>query len=146
MLQQITVFIENKPGRLAEVTGCLADAGVNLHALSIADTTDFGILRVIVSDPEKAKRVLKENGFMAVATDVVAVAVGHTPGSLSKVLHELEKLDISIEYMYAFTSRHREYDALVIFRLSNQEETLERLLQSDIAVLGQELLERLNEV
>jgi hypothetical protein len=144
MLKQITVFIENKPGRLAEVTGCLADENVNLHALAIADTTDFGILRMIVSNPDKAYRVLKENNFMAQTTDVVAVAVGHNPGSLHKVLRELEALNISIEYMYAFTSRHKDYDAIVILRLTNQDGAVYKLKGNDIPVLGQELLDSLN--
>src|SRR5215469_648242 len=102
MLKQITVFLENKPGRMEEVTGCLANENINLHALSIADTTDFGILRMIVSDPEKAVSVLKENDFMVKTADVIAVAMGHSPGSLNNVLCELKALDISIEYMYAF--------------------------------------------
>lgn len=146
MFKQITVFIENKPGRLAEVTGCLADENINLHALSIADTTDFGILRLIVSDPDKTEKVLKENEFMVQTTDVIAVAVGHNPGSLHKILRELETLDVSIEYMYAFTSRLKEYDAIVILRFNNQESALNKLKNSNILILGQELLTRLNEL
>ena len=145
MLKQITVFIENKPGRLEEVTGYLAGENINLHALSIADTTDFGILRMIVSDPEKAERVLKEKNFMVKTADVIAVAMGHSPGSLHKVLRELKALSISIEYMYAFTSRHKDYDAIVILRLNDQDIAYEKLRSSIISVLGQELLDRLNE-
>ena len=145
MFKQITVFIENKPGRLAEVTGFLADKNVNLHALSIADTTDFGILRLIVSDPDKTKEELRENGYMVQTTDVIAVSIGHKPGSLHKVLSELETLDISIEYMYAFTSNLNEYDAIVILRLSEQDKAINKLKSSNITILGQELLQRLNE-
>ena len=146
MLKQLTVFLENKPGRMAEVTGSLADENINLHALSIADTTDFGILRMIVSHPDRAKKILKENGCMVKTADVFAVAMGHIPGSLHKVLRELELLNISIEYMYAFTSRHKRYDAVVIFRTDDQEETAQKLENSSISVLDQELLEHLNEV
>jgi hypothetical protein len=144
MFTQITVFIENKPGRLAQVTGCLAAEDINLHALSIADTSDFGILRLIVSDADKTMAILKKKGFMAQTTDVVAIAMGHRPGSLHKILRELENFDISIEYMYAFTSRTEEYDAIVILRLENQEEAVSKLKDSGVEVLGQKLLEDLN--
>jgi len=146
MFRQITVFLENKPGRMEEVTGCLARAGVNLHALSIADTTDFGILRMIVSAPGKAMEVLKAGGFMVKTTNVVAVATGHTPGSLHKVLVELKALDVSIEYMYAFTSRHKDYDAIVVLRLSGQEAAIARLQSSGFPLLDESLLDELNEV
>jgi len=146
MFKQITVFLENKPGRLEEVTGCLAGEHINLHALSIADTTDFGILRMIVSDPEKAEAVLKGSGYVVKTADVVAVGIGHSPGSLHKLLRELKELDISIEYMYAFTSRHKDHDAIVILRLSNQDAAIDKLRRSNIPILGHELLNRLNEV
>jgi len=145
MLQQITVFLENKPGRLEQVTACLAVENINLHALSIADTTDFGILRLIVSDPVKAAAVLKDNGFMVKTAPVVPVAMGHSPGSLHKILRELKELDVSIEYMYAFTSRHRDHDAIVILSLADQAAALDKLSGSAIPVLGEGLLERLNE-
>jgi len=145
MLKQITVFLENKPGRMEEVTGCLAAEDINLHALSIADTTDFGILRMIVSDPEKAVHVLKENSFMVKTTDVIAFATGHSPGSLHKILQELKKLDISIEYMYAFTSRHKDHDAIVILSLSDQNAAIEKLKGTDFPILEDDLLDQLNE-
>ena len=145
MLKQITVFLENKPGRMEEVTGCLAESDINLHALSIADTTDFGILRMIVSNPEKTVCVLKEKDFMVKTADVIPVAMGHSPGSLHKVLRELRTLDISIEYMYAFTSRHKEHDAIVIFSLGDQDVALEKIKGGSIPVLGENLLEQLNE-
>ena len=145
MVKEITVFLENKPGRMEEVTGCLADERINLHALSIADTTNFGILRMIVSDPAKTERVLKDNGFMVKTADVIAVAIGHSPGSLHKVLRKLRELSISIEYMYAFTSRHRDHDAIVIFSFSDQENAVKKLSGSGISVLDDGLLEQLNE-
>jgi len=145
MLKQLTVFIENKPGRMEEVTGCLADNNINLHALSIADTTDFGILRMIVSDPDKAVNVLKEKSFVVKTANVIAVAMDHSPGSLHKVLRKLKTLDISIEYMYAFTSRHKDYDAIVILSLSNQNAAYEKLKSDGFPLLDDNLLGQLNE-
>ena len=145
MLKQITVFIENKPGRLEEVTGALANGNINLHALSLADTTDFGILRLIVSDPEKAVSVLKANNIMAKTTNVIAVAIGHSPGSLHNILLELKDLDISIEYMYAFASRLKTSEAIVILSLSNQNAAIEKLQSANFPLLGADLLQQLNE-
>jgi len=146
MLKQITVFLENKPGRLLDVTGCLAESGINIHALSLADTTNFGILRMVVSDPEKAVAALKENGFMVKTTEVLAIAIGHTPGSLHKVLRELNAMDISIEYLYAFTSRHAAYDAIVILSISDRDAALARLESGGFPVLGDDLIDKLNEL
>ena len=145
MLKQITVFLENRPGRMEEVTGCLAGENINLHALSIADTTDFGILRMIVSDPLKAAQVLKENGFMVKTTDVIAVPIGHKPGSLHMILRKLNESDVSIEYMYAFSSRLKSHDAIVIFSLSDQDIALEKLKGSGVPILGDDLIDQLNE-
>jgi len=145
MLKQITVFLENKPGRMEEVTRCLARENINIHALSIADTTDFGILRMVVSDPDRAAVILKENSFMGKTTEVIAAPMGHSPGSLHKMLLKLKSLDISIEYMYAFTSRQSEHDAIVVLRLADQDATLEKLKSAGFPILGDELLEQLNE-
>ena len=144
MFKQITVFLENKPGRVYEVTGCLAAEQINLYALSIADTENFGILRLILSDPEKAEKVLKENGFMVKVTDVIAVAMEHKPGGLHNVLKKLKELDISIEYMYTFTSYQKDYGAVVILRLDNQDSLFEALKNSGINVLGQEFIDSLS--
>ena len=145
MLKQLTVFLENTPGRLAEATGVLADAAINLHALSIADTADFGILRMIVSDPARAAAALKEKGLMVKTNNVIAVATGHTPGSLHKILKDLELLGIAVEYLYAFASPIREYKALVVLRLSDQAVAMEKLRDSGFMVLGEDLLTQLNE-
>ena len=145
MFRQITVFLENKPGRMEEVAGCLAKNNINIHALSIADTTGFGILRMIVSKPEKAADALKSSGFMVKITEVIAVAIEHTPGSLYKVLRELNTLDISIEYLYAFTSQHRDHDAIVILSLNNQDAALEKLKSGGFPILGEGLLDQLDE-
>ncbi|MCL2003694.1 MAG: ACT domain-containing protein [Oscillospiraceae bacterium] len=145
MLKQITVFLENKPGRMEEVTGCLADAGVNLHALSIADTTDFGILRIIVSDPDRAEAALKERGFMVKTADVVAAAMGHRPGGLHHILKGLKALDVSIEYMYALTSRHSDHAAIVILSLANQAASVEKLKAAGFPLLDESFLKQLSE-
>ena len=145
MLKQITVFLENKPGRMEEVTGFLADENINIHALSIADTTDFGILRMIVSEPEKAAGALRGKDFMVKTTNVVAVSMGHSPGSLHGVLRKLRELDISIEYMYAFTSRHTDYDAIVILSLSDQDAAMQKLKGESFLINGERLINSLNE-
>ena len=144
MIKQITVFIENKPGRLVEVTGVLAKEGLNIHALSIADTADFGIVRMIASDSDKAEKTLKENGFMVKTADVIALAMGQTPGSLHAILKQISALGISVEYIYAFTSRHKDYDAIVILKLNDQEAALEKL-KGVVPILGKELVSSLNE-
>lgn len=146
MIKQLSVFIENKPGRLSEVTGCLAEAGINIHALCIADTTDFGILRLIVQNPEQAKQVLKAHGLTVKTTDVVGVSLTHKPGSLSGVLRELDNADVSIEYMYAFTSRSKEYDAIVVFCLSDQEKALAKMKDCDIELIDADVINRMNEM
>ncbi|MDR1540238.1 MAG: hypothetical protein LBU32_20000 [Clostridiales bacterium] len=143
VITQISAFIENKPGRLAEVIGFLAQEDINIHALSIADTTDFGILRLIVSNPQKTWEILKERGLTVKLTDVIAVALEHRPGSLARVLGELESKDISIEYMYAFTSRSSSHDAMVIFRLDRQQEALEKIKGCSIELISSEILSEL---
>jgi hypothetical protein len=144
MLKQIAVFIENRPGRLADVTGCLAENGINIHALAIADTTDFGVLRMIVSDPQKAKTALRAQGFMVKTAEVVAVAIGHKPGSLHKILDALNTPEISIEYVYAFTSRHRDHDAIVILSAGDPAPLLEKIKAAGFTALDETLLDELN--
>jgi len=141
LITQLSIFIENRPGRLAEITGLLAEAGVNIHALSLADTTDYGIMRLIVCDAESAKVAMKENGLMVKTTEVIAVSLTHKVGSLASVLRTMTDKGISIEYMYAFTSRSPEHDAIVILRLDDQDEAIKKLDGSGIEILGVELLE-----
>ena len=101
-VEQISVFLENKAGRLAEVTSILAEANINIRALSLADTSDFGVLRLIVNDNQKASDTLKNRGFTIGKTDVVAVEVEDRPGGLHKILEVLNSSQINVEYMYAF--------------------------------------------
>jgi hypothetical protein len=103
IIKQVSVFLENKRGRLNEVTHILGDAGINISAFTIADTSDFGILRLIVSDPDEAKKILKQNQFSAQTTDVVLVKTTNEPGSLAKLLEVLNSEEIFIEYMYSFS-------------------------------------------
>ena len=104
-VEQISIFLENKAGRLAEVTRILGKGGINIRALSLADTSDFGILRLIVNDHEKAKQILKDNGFTVGRTEVIAVEVEDRPGGLNSILEILFKANINVEYMYAFVQQ-----------------------------------------
>lgn len=126
-VEQISIFIENKSGRLAEIARTLGDAGINIRALSLADTTDFGILRLIVNDREKAKLILKEKGFTVSKTEVVAVEVPDRPGGLSEILQTLDSESINVEYMYAFVERCGE-NAVIIFRFDETEKAIAALL------------------
>ncbi len=137
--EQISVFIENKSGRLAEVTRILGDAEINIRALSLADTSDFGILRLIVNDREKAKAVLKEKGFTVTKTEVVAVEVPDRPGGLYQILRKLDSETINVEYMYAFVERCGE-NAVIIFRFDETDKAIKILLESGFNVLEGELL------
>ncbi len=117
-VQQTSVFLENKSGRLAEVTQIIAEAGINLIALSIAETSDFGILRFICDQPDKAAQVLREAGFSVGETEVLAVQVPHQPGGLAEVVGLIKPLGINIEYLYAFAGRTGQ-QAVVVLRPEN---------------------------
>ena len=133
-VEQISVFLENKAGRLAEVTRVLSEANVNIRALSLADTSDFGILRLIVNDNDKAKSTLKEHGFTVGKTDVVAVEVEDRPGGLALILDILSKRQINVEYMYAFV-QHSGKDAVMIFRFDDIEAAVKLLQENNVKVL-----------
>jgi len=136
-IKQLSVFLENKSGRLAAVTRELARHDINIRALSIADTSDFGILRLIVNDPEKAYRVLKNAGFTVSLTQVLGVEMPDRPGGLSRVLDILEEEGINIEYLYAFIGRGGE-EALVIFRVEDLDRAIEVLQSRQIPLLTEE--------
>ena len=114
LIKQISVFVENKFGRLAKITEVLSDNNIDIEALSLADTTDFGVLRLIVDKPEAAISALKENGVVAKITEAVSVELEHTPGGLTKVLNKLSENEIAVEYMYAFVGRKADGAQLVI--------------------------------
>ncbi|MBE3588202.1 MAG: ACT domain-containing protein [Thermoanaerobacteraceae bacterium] len=134
-VKQISVFLENKSGRLAKVARVLGSNGINIRALSIADTTDFGILRLIVNDPDLAYRVLKEAGFTVSVTDVIAVEVTDEPGGLAEVLAVLQEVNINIEYLYAFLQKATKA-ALVVFRVEQLDEAIAALQARGIRILG----------
>ncbi len=138
-VEQISIFIENKFGRLAEVTRILGDAGVNIRTLSLADTSDFGILRLIVNDAEKAKLVLKERGFTVSKTEVVAVEIPDRPGGLADILQVLDSDGINVEYMYAFVERCGE-NAVMIFRFDETGKAIAALTAKGFNVLPGERL------
>ena len=123
-IKQLSVFLENREGRLDEVLKTLGVNGVNIVALSLADTADYGMLRMIVSNPEKGKAVLKEAGITSMLTDVVAIRVPHATGSLSKALHEIMTGGVNIEYMYAFANGA---DASAVLKSDNPEKVVELL-------------------
>lgn len=134
-VKQISVFLENKSGRLAQVTKILAENSINIRALSLADTADFGILRIIVNDSEKASNVLKTAGYTLAETEVVAVEVPDKPGGLANVLEPLWKAGLDVEYMYAFVQSSGE-NAIMIFRFEEPEKAIAVLNESKVRVLG----------
>jgi hypothetical protein len=138
-VEQISIFIENKSGRLAEITRFLGEAEINIRALSLADTSDFGILRLIVNDAEKAKAVLKEKGFTVNKTEVIAVEVPDRPGGLSTILQTLDADQINVEYMYAFVERCGG-NAVIIFRFDEIDRAIVTLKNNNFTVLEGERL------
>ncbi len=138
-VEQISIFLENKAGRLAEVTHCLAQAGINIRALSLADTSDFGILRLLVDDHEKAKDALKDKGFTVGRTAVVVVEVPDRPGGLDDILQLLSGHSINVEYMYAFV-RQSCNNAVLIFRFDRPDDAIAVLQKGGFKVIpGKEL-------
>ena len=120
-IKQLTVFIQNKKGTVVSVTEILAKNDINLRALSIAETQDFGILRLIVSDEAKAEKVLRENGYLIKVIDVVGVKIGDAPGKLTAALDVLDKANLNVEYLYAFMARTEKH-AYVVLRVEDNEE------------------------
>ncbi|HXX53230.1 MAG TPA: ACT domain-containing protein [Thermodesulfovibrionales bacterium] len=138
-VEQISIFLENKSGRLAEVTDLLAKSAINIRALSLADTADFGILRLILNDSEKAKKVLKENGFTVGKTEVIAVEVPDRPGGLAGILNALKGEGINVEYMYAFVQKSGQ-NAIIIFRFDELERAIAALQKAGVRILkGEEV-------
>ncbi|MBE7037388.1 MAG: acetolactate synthase [Ruminococcaceae bacterium] len=135
-VKQISIFIENKKGSLSEVTKFIAESKINLLALSIADTQDFGILRIITEDADKARDILRDAGYTAVATSVLAAALDDTPGSMANILEILTNADINVEYTYAFMS-HIKDKAYMIFRVDNNDKATKALIDANISVIDQ---------
>lgn len=134
-LKQLSVFLENRPGRLRELCGLLAENNINILTLSLADTEQFGILRLIVRDYERARTLLMEKGFVAKLTDVVAVEVKDEPGGLGRILQIEEAAGISVEYMYAFTIKSGE-NAVMVFRFDDMDKAIAALQTAGLGVLS----------
>ncbi len=120
IIKQISIFVENKPGRLAEITKIIADNQINIRALSVADTTHFGILRIIVDNPEEVEKILKDAGLTVSITSVITACIHNKPGGLAEVLTLLASKDIAIEYMYAFIAKS-DSEAYVVMRIEAED-------------------------
>lgn len=138
-VKQISVFLENKSGRLAKVTEVLGQYGINIRALSIADTSDFGILRLIVNKPDDAYKALKDSGFTVSETEVIAVEIKDEPGGLADAMKVLDAKGINIEYLYAFLEKSSSA-ALVVFRVEQIDDAITILGENNINILkGEEV-------
>lgn len=135
LVKQISVFLENKSGRLAEVTRTLKEKQIDIRALYIADTTEYGILRMIVDKPEQALEVLSAAGFTVSSTHVIAIAVADQPGTLDDALEILSGGSISVDYLYAYVGRASN-DAIVVIRVEDPQLALEKLEENHIRVLS----------
>jgi len=133
-IKQISVFLENNAGRLGEVTRVLAQAGINLRAISIADTADFGILRLIVNNCDEALKALKDAGFTTRVSEVAAVEIEDAPGSLARVMELFQKTKVNIEYLYA-SLEGKAGKAVVIFKLEDHEKGLEILRENGLSMI-----------
>ena len=143
-LHQLSLFLENRPGTIKVPCRLLADAGINLVALSLADTAEFGILRLIVRDWQRAQEVLSDAGCAVKVTEVLAVDVPDRPGGLAETLDLLDESRVGIEYMYAFTTGPRGDKAALIFRFTDPERAADVLSAHGINVLGSDIFQRMN--
>ncbi len=133
-MKQLSVFVENKPGTLAEITGVLGENQIDMRALSVADTERYGILRLIVDKPQEAEAALKAAGFKVSLTDVIGIAVQNQPGGLSQALKYVAQVGIAVEYMYAFVSQKRD-TAYVILRVQDNEKAIAALKEGGIPII-----------
>ena len=137
-VKQISVFLENRPGTLNEMTKILADNKIDMRALSVSETKDFGIARIIVDDAFDAANVLKENGFVASLTSVLAVEVEDVPGGLDKVLNYFANANVNIEYMYAFTGIKNPGHAFMVFRVAETKAAEVKLAAMGLKIVTQD--------
>ncbi len=141
-VKQLSIFMENRAGRMAEIARQLGEARINIRALSLADTSDFGILRLIVNDVDKAMKILKDSGHTVSLTEVVAVEVPDSPGGLASVLEPLRAGGVNVEYMYAFVEKATD-KAVVIFRFEDIDAAVKVLAKAKISVLPAETVYKL---
>ena len=138
-IEQLSVFVENQQGKLADALEALADSNIDLRALSLADTSDFGILRIIVDNPGKALEVLSDAGFLVKSNKVIAVVVGDKPGGLAAIVRMLSETDVDIEYTYAFVAHSRD-NAYVIIRVDDNDSAVQTLRKNGVTLLtGKEM-------
>lgn len=135
VIRQLSVFLENRVGTLNNITETLAEQGIDIRAITLADTVEFGILRLIVSDPDRAERVLRENNFVVSITEVLGVHLSDIPGGLNTVLRILQSEGISIEYVYAFVSKSE--DACVIFYAKERQRAEDILRQNGVRLVDE---------
>jgi len=135
-IKQISIFVENKPGRLLDVVEILGNSNIDIKAISLADSSDFGIVRLICENPESAYEVINNSGFTASLTEVLAIAISDKPGSLAKVLRALKESDVNIEYMYGFSAKTKDH-AVMIIKVSNLEETIKCCISNNVQVLSE---------
>ena len=143
-LKQLSLFLENKPGNVRKACRMLAENGINIETMSLADTEQFGILRILAKDWERAKEVFTKNGVVVRVSDVIALAVGHRPGGLADILDVLDDANLNIEYMYGFSQRiglekcgnDIADSAIIVFRFDDPDTALEALQKRGIRVLG----------
>ncbi|MCL2475138.1 MAG: ACT domain-containing protein [Chloroflexi bacterium] len=134
-IKQISVFLENRCGRLAEATKILKEYNINISAMSIAETTDYGVLRLIVNKPNEACQALRHNGFTVKETDIIAIMIDDAPGGLYAILNTLEKASVSVEYIYAFAGKRCDEDkALTAFKVEDNDKAIAALQKAGITV------------
>lgn len=131
-VKQLSLFLENKPGHVYQICKALGDARINIHTLALADTNQFGILRVMVEDAEKAYEILTKEGFVVKVTEVLAVKIEDIPGSLAMVCKILSEADVNVEYAYAFASRH-----IFLYRVSDNQKAYDALVANGYAIVSQ---------
>jgi hypothetical protein len=141
-IKQISLFVENRPGRMAKVAKTLSDARVNIRALTIAEAGDFGVIRMVVDDPEKGHRVLKENAFTVSMTDVLAVEMKDTPGGLYEIVNTLGESGVNVDYAYAFVTAKAE-KAMLILRVDDIAKARKALAGKGVKIATKEEIQAL---
>lgn len=141
-IKQISLFVENKPGRMAKVSKTLSDAGVNIRALTVAEAGDFGVIRMVVDDPEKGYQVLHDNGFTVSETEVLAVEMKNIPGGLYEIVNTLGESNVNVDYAYAFVTTKAER-ALLIIRVDNLEKAREVLTSAGVKLATKDEIQKI---
>jgi hypothetical protein len=141
-IKQISLFVENKPGRMAKVSKTLSDAGVNIRALTVAEAGDFGVIRMVVDDPEKGYQVLHDSGFTVSETEVLAVEMRDIPGGLYEIVNTLGESDVNVDYAYAFVTTKAER-AMLIIRVDNLEKARKVLTDAGIKLATKDEIQKI---